>query len=181
MIDALVMTAAEGWGLFHLLRADPGTLTLALISSVVSAGGAVVSGIQQKNAADASAQANEQNAAVAASLGAQREAAARNEGRRLQGKQIAAGGANGVTLSGSLLDYTLDTAVETELAALNERFQATTESNAYKTQANQDRAAGKAALYGGFISGASELAGGMAKFKSAPSSSPTVSSGWFRR
>ena len=140
---------------------DPATLMIA--AAVVSGGSQIVGGIQANNAAKASAQASDEAAKTTEFLAAQNEAAARNDARRLQGQQIAAAGASGLDFTGSVRDFTLDTAIETERAALMERFRGQQQATGLRTDAILKRAEGKQALFGGILSGVATMAGGVGR------------------
>lgn len=167
MMEA-VLTAFDpsvwGW-----LRADPISLALAA-SAAVSAVGSVVQGNQASAAANAQAQANDNAAKTAEAEAAVNEAAVRTQNSRLLGKQIASTGANGVTLSGSPLDFTLDSLVDAEMEALTARYQGTTQAANFRTQAGMDRYSAKTAKTNGYLGGAAALiSGGADVFKSMKS------------
>jgi len=140
---------------------------LLAVGAATQAVGAVVAGNQAAAAANATAQANDNAAKVAEAEGAINEAAVRNNNRRLLGKQIAGTAANGVTLSGSPLDFTLDSLVDAEMEALTARYQGTTQANNLRTQATMDRYSAKTAKTNGYLGGAAALiSGGADVFKS---------------
>lgn len=145
--------------LIGLYCADP-TLILLGLSTAASAAGGVLQGRSEAAALDANAAAGEAAARRTAQLGAINEAEQRVQNRRLEGQQVASVGANGLTLSGSALDFTIDQAVDAEMAALNERYSADTQATSYRNQAAADRANAKSAKAAGLWSGASALLSG---------------------
>ena len=151
---------------WHVVCCDPITLALAA-SAAVSSVGSIVAGNQAAAAANAQAQANDNAAKVAETEASINEAAVRNQNKRLLGKQIAGNAANGVELSGSPLDFTLDSLVDAEMEALTARYQGQTQGNNLRTQASMDRYSAKAAKTNGYLGGAAALiSGGADVFKS---------------
>jgi len=155
-----MLAAPGGLGaLLHMILADP-TLILTAVSATVSAASSVMQGNQQAGALDAQAKAQDEAAITAEREGAANESAQRIQNRRLLGEQIASAGANGLTLSGSVKDFTLDSAVDQEMQALNLRYQAATQARGLRVGAAQDRAAAKSAKLNGYLGGAAALIGG---------------------
>ena len=140
---------------------------LLAVGAATQAVGAVVAGNQQAAALNAQAQANDNAAKTAEAEAAVNEAAVRVNNRRLLGKQIAGNAGNGVTLSGSPLDFTLDSLVDAEMEALTARYQGATQANNLRTQATMDRYSAKTAKTNGYLGGAAALiSGGAEVFKS---------------
>lgn len=145
----------------HILRADPITI-LAALSAVTTAAGSVMAGNQQAAALNAQAQFNENAAQTKLLEGAANESAIRINNRRLLGRQIASVGASGLELSGSPLDFTLDSLVDAEMDALTARYQGEAAAQSLNTQASMDRAGAKSARTNGYLGGAAALiSGGM--------------------
>lgn len=139
-----------------------------LAASAVSAIGSVVEGISANNAASANAKAMKSEARAQGAAGAQQEAAILRDNRKLQGEQLSAIGANGLNLSGSALDFTLDQAVEAEMKALDARYQSNARATALKNQARVTKWEGKQALYSGIIGAASKGLSGYAQYENRP-------------
>ena len=117
-----------------------------LSGSALGAGSAILSimgGVQARSQARA-------NARLTRQIGAMNEAEMRRESMRLLGAQVAARGAQGVTLSGSALDVLLDTAATEERRAQRLRF--TVEAEAYA-----QRARGELALQSSIMQGIGQL------------------------
>ena len=154
---------------------------LMIASTVVSAGGAIISGIGQKQQADYQAQVADQNARIAENqaqdsiLNTNLEAQRRyRQLAQTKGQQVAAMAANGVDLNfGSAVDLQRDTAATgaEDLAQLykggNEQTKGF-EINAFnsRSEAAGDRAKGQGALIGGIFSGVSTALAGAADVKS---------------
>lgn len=136
--------------------ADPSLILLGL-GTAASVGGSILQGNEQSAALNANAAANDEAAKRTALLGSMREGDQRIQNRRLEGQQIASVGANGLTLSGSALDFTIDQAIDAEMAALNERYGADVQATSYRNQAAADRAGANAAKKAGLWSGAAAL------------------------
>lgn len=154
----------------HMLRADPITM-LAALSATVTAAGAVIGGNQQAAALNASADFNEAAAQTKLLEGSANESAIRINNRRMLGRQIASVGASGLELSGSPLDFTLDSLVDAEMDALTARYQGETAAQSLTTQAAMDRAGAKSARTNGYLGGAAALiSGGMDVYKGPGSS-----------
>ena len=150
---------------------------LMIASTVVSTGGAILSGIGQKQQADYQAQVADQNARIAENqaqdsiLNTNLEAQRRYRAlAQTKGRQVAAMAANGVDLNfGSAVDVQKDTAAigAEDLAQLykggNEQTKGF-EINAFNARAEAagDRARGKGALINGIFGGVSTALGGAA-------------------
>lgn len=137
---------------------------LMAASAAVSAVGSVVAGNQQAAALNAEAAYKESAAQQAGKEAAANEAAVRNENRRLLGRQIASVGASGLELSGSPLDFTMDSLVDAEMEAISARYQGETMSANLRTQAGMDRMGAKSAKMNGYLGGAAALIGGAADY-----------------
>ncbi len=145
---------------------DPITL-LALAGAASSAVGAISQGNAAKKAGQYNA-AVARNNAVAAT-----QAAAENEKRqrRLGTKRMGAMRARGASL-----DLLEDSAMEEELAALDERFKGVTQAAGFEATAGMELAKGAAAQRAGYFSAASSvLLGGSKAFGSSGSPSGFVS------
>jgi hypothetical protein len=151
-----------------LMCAPALAVPLLIASTVVSTGGAILSGIGQKQQADYQAQVADQNARIAenqaqnsilnTNLAAQRRY---RELSQTKGAQTAAMAANGVDLNfGSAVDVQHDTAMigGEDMAQLYKAGNEQTkgfEINAfnYRSQAAGDRAKGRGALMDGLFKG----------------------------
>ncbi len=148
--------------------ADPVTMSAA--AAFAGAAGSVLDGIQGYNAAKAEAKQADANAKIVGQQTAAEEARIRNQGARLRGEQIAAAGASGITLDGSPTDIILDSAVESEMEALNARYRGTVERIGYKNQARVSKWEASNALTRGIIGAISPALKGGAALKSPGSS-----------
>lgn len=129
---------------------DPVTLAVvAAGSAAVAATGTIVSGIQQKKAADADAKAAKQKAKYDESIH-------RDRVKRLLSKQRGIIGKSGVDISGTPLLATLDTIEKGELDALAIR-------QGGEATARRSKAQGKSALTGSLFSAGSTLLSGGVK------------------
>ena len=147
------------------------TSTLALIGTIATVAGGVISAIgavQQGNAARS--QANLQAQVLQQQAGRDRQQAAADEAdfRTRQSRVLAARraalGASGVDpSSGSPLLVSQDFAGETELQALRIRTGGEVQATRAEQQAQLQRFQGRAAQTSGFIRGGSLLVGGTAK------------------
>lgn len=136
------------------------------------AGGLAESGQEKANAAVADANAVETGRALASE-----DAAAQRQQSAMVGDSIAATGANGLTLSGSPLDVTLQNLYESEFNRLSQRRQRVGEMEGFKYEAAAARARGKQAMIGGALSAAGSLAGGASDLL-APASKASSEAGW---
>lgn len=129
--------------------ADPFTIATAAASAV----GSIVEGIGGYQANKANAKIAEQNRADVLNQGNAQEADVRAQGTQLEGAQIAATGASGVTLQGSPTDVIMDSKVKSELDALRVRYGAQVQATGYRNQANAYKLAARQSLTGGIIAG----------------------------
>lgn len=107
----------------------------------------VVQGVQAKKAAYAQASVDEENARLSILDGEQQAQQTRHDERMQAGAMLAAMGGSGVQLgSGSAADVLAESAYQRELEVLHLRTHATRQANGLIQQANDARAAGRAAL-----------------------------------
>lgn len=131
-----------------------GVTALLLAGTAISAGGAVASGVAQRQSAQFQASVDKQNAVLARQRAALDEDRVRRQGRRLLGTIKARGAAQAGDLP---LDLIADAASEFELNALLARFRGDVESRDARNRAKAARASGDAALAGGIISAGGSL------------------------
>lgn len=112
------------------------------LAPYLAAAGAVVQGVQQKNAADYNAKVagQEQNASI--NQANAQEGMVRRASRESLGKQAAAFGAAGVGYGGSSEGALDQSAVNEEWDALNTRYKGQTTGYGYGVQASIDRSEG---------------------------------------
>lgn len=145
---------------------DPMTvaLTAAAAGSVLGAGGAIVSGVQQKKTADYQADQAEADAEAAKSA-ARVEAARIRKAGEAQAAQANAGyAASGVeTGSGTALRITSGIVGDAEEDAYQTILNGVTQSSRLNAQAQADRISGNNALTSGVIKGTGSLLEGGSK------------------
>lgn len=159
-----------------------GIETAIAISAATSAFGALYSGVQQSQAADANAAMADQQAAQGRVAAGQQLAAGEAEAQRTERDsqrrgavlQTGAAGAGLDATTGSPLDAMADTAAEGALDAQIQRWKARNNtsntlvgSSIATQQAELDRQQGGAAIAGGFIKGGSTLLSSYAGYKMA--------------
>lgn len=125
--------------------------------AALQAVGQVAQGFADKEIADRNADLAQLQADQAREIGARHERAIRKQGRRLQGDIIVATASQGAALTGSPLELLADAARESELQALDARFEAETKARGLEEQARLDKQRGKNAVVGGFVSAGSTL------------------------
>lgn len=141
--------------------ATPGLL---LAGTLISASGAVASGVAQRQSAQFQASIAKQNASLARQRAAVDEDRVRRQGRRLLGRIKARGAAQAGDLP---LDLIADAASEIELDALLTRFGGELGSRDALARASAARASGRAALAGGIISAGGSLLTGFGQRQQA--------------
>ena len=103
--------------------AAPVVVALVAVSAAASAAGAIVSGIQQAEAAEFQADLAKRDAELARQTGIVEEAEARRRAARLKSAQRAAAGASGLLVEeGSPVALLAETAEDAEFEALSIRF-----------------------------------------------------------
>lgn len=122
--------------------------------------GDIVGGYQQGAAAKANARIAEMNARTVVDQAARDEGASRRDASRLQGAQIAATGASGVTTDSSYATI-VDDAIRAEEEALAIRYRGHLQGVGYRNEARQLRLAGSQAIAGGYVKGAISYARGI--------------------
>lgn len=140
--------------------ADP--ITLAIIGIAVSAGGQILSGIQQYKAASYSAKVYEQEAKTQKQAAAYEEKKHRESVQRFIGIQRSRYGASGIDISagGSAQTIINDTAAQGELDALAIRYGGDIAAIQAKNRASMSRFEGKSALTSGLFGAGSTLLSG---------------------
>ena len=113
---------------------------------------AIIGGIMANKAARANRKTAFENASLVTDQAAREEGQLRREGAQLTGSQIATAGASGLTTD-SFAPSIIDSAVNSELAALNARYKGAVEATGFRNQAQALKLQGKQALWGGIISG----------------------------
>lgn len=157
---------------------DPITI-LAITGVALGAAGTTFGAIGAKQSANASAalqQSNayaaERDAAFARDKAKYDETLSRQRAERIRGQQRAAIGASGLDFAGSPLDLLEETAVQSEIEALNIRAMGELSAGgsefaagASRLQANAYRRQGTSQLTSGLMSTGGQLAGGLATTK----------------
>lgn len=120
---------------------------LPFIAMAASSGGKIVEGIGARDAAYAQGQALDENARLSVLAGEQQAWTTRLQERRQTGEMLAAQGGSGVQMgTGTAADLIAESSYQRELEILGVRQKAVRQANNYTTQANDARAAGRAAL-----------------------------------
>ena len=136
-------------------------IAMSVVGAGVSAYGAVKQGQDAKAAADYNADAQRKTAISVENQGAQQAADKRQQMRRVEASQIAAGAANGLrTDTGTALNLAGETAAFGELDALRITNNAARSAWGYQTQASLDEWQGKQAQTAGYLKGAGSLLSG---------------------
>lgn len=131
-----------------------GVTALLIAGTAISAGGAIASGVAQRQSAQFQAAVAKQNASLARQRAALDEDRVRRQDRRLLGTIKARGAAQAGDFP---LDLIADAASEIELDALLTRFGGELGSRDALNRAAAARASGQAALAGGIISAGGSL------------------------
>lgn len=124
---------------------------LPLLMTYGAAAGAVYQGVQQKNAADANARVQQQEATVASRQGYAAEESQRREGTLAIGRQTAAIGQAGGGYGGSAGRELAASAQNAELDALNIRYKAGLQRWGYTTQAGLTKREGQDDMASSFV------------------------------
>ena len=134
------------------------------VAAVAAAAGAVVSGIQQAEAAEFQSEIAKQEAELARRTGLIEEAESRRRAARLASAQRAAAGASGLVLEeGSPLEILAQTAEDAEFEALNIRFNSEVARTQARNRAKASQFEAKQALTAGAIGGGTALLTGGTK------------------
>lgn len=137
-----------------------GVETLLLAGAATQAFGAIKGGSDQAAIADYNAKVAKQEGAAAVQEASLNEQLQRRDTRKILARRRLLAGANGVDVSGSLLEETGDTARESELDALAIRFGGTLSRNRAQAGADLSRAEGDTARATGFLGAAGAGLGG---------------------
>lgn len=137
---------------------------LLVFSSLVTAGGAIMSGQQQAAASEYNAEVAEQNAVAAKQKAAYEEEAHRQNLKKIMSSQRALYGASGVDIEGSPLLVMEDTAAQGELDALAIRYGGDVAAAQQRSAANLYRMQGRNAKMSGFWNAGSSLLSGASKY-----------------
>lgn len=140
---------------------------VAIAAAVVSAVGALSQAASARSAAKYNASVAERNGVVARQQAAANEDAQRRHAYRALGRIRAGYGAAGVTVEGSPLEVLEDSAAEAELDALNIRYKGELTAMGYQSEAELQRARGKAAMTAGIFKAGTALLGGASAYYSA--------------
>lgn len=155
--------------------ADP--ITLSIIATAASAATSIAGGIATNQQEKANAAALNANAEEAGRTLASDDEAMERQQRELIGKTLTSVGANGVTLSGSALDVTMQNLIESTFDRLQARRDRVTQMNGLKYEAEAAKARGKQAMIGGFMSAAGSIAAGASDIlKTSPAGGAGVGS-----
>lgn len=144
----------------------------------LSAAGAAYGAVKSANAAtyNAGVMKNEQGAAAAQAL--QQSNMVQREGRQALGKQLAAFGGAGVGYGGSSQIALDQTAVNSELDALNTRYKGAITGYGYGAQAGLDKSAASSdEVSGGLLAGAALLKGAGPTYTFMSNSTPAAMAG----
>lgn len=136
---------------------------LYVAAAVVAAVGAIAAGNAQKNAMEYQAEVDEQNAKLAVRHAGRNEERQRMAARQFQGRQLAAIGESGTTLSGSAADIFRESLFSAEMDALNIRYEGELGRTSAVNSATAARYSGKTAQRSGYLSAAGSLVGGYTK------------------
>jgi hypothetical protein len=129
---------------------------------------AAFQGFTAMKAANAAARADEENARRAEMGGAYAEDDIRRRERALSGDAIVAESANGVSIgSGSALDLLEQNALSREYEVLSRRYESGTQAAAYRTQARQEKRAGRYAMFGSLFGAGAQAVTGISDMQSA--------------
>ncbi|NLS27929.1 hypothetical protein S2M10_29310 [Sphingomonas sp. S2M10] len=154
------------------------TAALPFIAMAVTAGGKIVEGIGARDAAYAQGQALDENARLSVLAGEQQGWQTRLQERRQTGEMLSAQGGSGVQMgTGTAADLIAENSYQRELEILGIRQKAVRQANNYTTQANDTRAAGRAALTGSIfsaVSGALNSVSAMREQRSVSASNASV-------
>ena len=130
-----------------------------LVGAGLFAASSLVSGIQQKQQADAAADVAEMNADIARQQGSSEAARARAKINKVLGSQRAAQASSGLAMTGSALDVGEDSAREGALDVATIIYGGAVRGNAYETEADNLRFQGNQALIGGVLGAGTSFLG----------------------
>lgn len=147
---------------------------LAPYLAAASAAGAVYSAGKQSQAADYNAKVDQNTANTAINQANAQEGMVRRQGREAIGRQSAAFGAAGVGYGGSSENALDQSAVNSELDALNTRYKGATTAYGYNVNAGIQR--GDSQQYG-VMAGAALLKGLGSNYSYAPAQPSTAQAG----
>lgn len=145
--------------------APPIMIGLIAAGAAISAGGQIISGIQQKKAADYSAKVYENEAITQKAAAAYEEERHRDEVRRFIGIQRARYGASGIDISagGSAQAVINDTAAQGEMDALAIRYGGDVAAIEARNRAKMSKFEGKSAFSSGLFNAGATLLSGAGK------------------
>lgn len=148
--------------------ADPVTIGLMVVGTLVSAVGAIQQGQAAAAAARTNAEIADRNAKVARATAAQDAETKDRENRLRLGAIIANYGASGVSMAGTPLDVLGDSARQAEFEKQTILYKGDLRAMGFEDSASLDRANAKAAKRAGYfkagsalLSGAGNIAGGL--------------------
>lgn len=130
---------------------------MAIAPLLVTAIGAGIQGVQQRNAADYNSKVLRNEAAVSGMQGNEATNTELRKGQMAIGRSTAAAVESGGGVQGSTGSVLHQNAANAELDALNVRYAGLLRKNSYDEQAGLDTAQGKDAMAGSFLSGAGSL------------------------
>lgn len=125
--------------------------------------GAFKTGIDQSNALRSNAQSYAAEGQIAARQGSEQEAQTRRQGSLALGREAAAAGTAGAGYGGSAGRSIAQSALNTELDALNIRYKSQMQKWAYGAQAQNLQDEAKTARTGGFLRAGAQLLTGFSK------------------
>ncbi|WP_027050932.1 hypothetical protein [Mesorhizobium erdmanii] len=137
--------------------------TLALIGTVLSVGGALVEGQQQKQMADYQAKAYEQQARAEAQSAAFEQGQERHKQDLLQAQARAQAGASGAGIAGSPTEVLAANARQGQLDIKAIQYGSQLRQNGLNTQAAISRFSGKQAVTASIFNAGNSLVGGLSK------------------
>ncbi|OBQ66961.1 hypothetical protein [Mesorhizobium loti] len=137
--------------------------TLALLGTVLSVGGALMEGQQQKQMADYQARAYEQQAQAEAQSSAFEQSQERHKQDLLQAQARAQAGASGVGMSGSPTEVLAANARQGQIDLKGIQYSSQLRQNNLNDQAAISRFSGKQAATASIFSAGSALVGGLSK------------------
>lgn len=142
------------------------------IVAAVGAVGAMSSANSKNKAEQANAQISQQQAAVVEQQGTAREEMQRSNARSLIGEQLAVGAQAGTQLSGSRLDILNQSMYNSELDALNIRYDSTLQAQGLREQASIDKYTGNQFKQAGYLNATSSLLSGASGYLNKGGSIP---------
>jgi uncharacterized protein YqfA (UPF0365 family) len=133
---------------------------IQIASAAIGAIGSISQGNAARKSAEYNANVMQRQAETTRSQGLAREEVQRAQARQQIGKQLAAGAESGVGLSGSSLDLLNASMLDSEMDAMNIRYERDLNATGLLNQAALTRADGKAKRNASYLSAAGSLLSG---------------------